>query len=100
MREFQWEGLTANGMLVVQTGANGQSVARAMGVRRIAVMGPGIDSQFFIDIPSGAEPVIFRTEVVGSDGSRKTTYSYGWEKEGRRKVWEFGNGFPELHTSP
>lgn len=90
---WQWSGVTRGGVEIFRKNA-GQSLAREHNLRLLKIEGPDIMHPFAIEIPTGAQPVIFRRGTVGG-GKHSFTFWYGWEAPGRVEVWQFGDGSPK-----
>ena len=95
---FQWAGRTRGGVEVFKKNA-GQSYARQHDLKMILVYALDDPIPFGIEIPLGAEPVIFRRGVV-SPGSHTFTYFYGWRTPGDVRLWEFGGPTVERWRGP
>lgn len=92
--EYEWDGIGPEGLVTVVGSGQGQSFARQHKLKGLLVTGPKLTFPFRIDIPEGALPVIQQKHsvTVATDGGSQTTklYQFGWEKNGTRRMWEFG----------
>mgnify|MGYP003648072551 CR=1 FL=1 len=99
---FTWQGITISGEKIESEG-KGQTFAREHTLRSLIIEGPGVDFPFMIEVPLGAEPVIFERHSVslttGIDVPKEDNvlYFFGWEKDGSRHLWEFGGDKIILH---